>query len=52
MVERVQNGVHLEKRVLKVLKAFADYRDLTLGDLLEGIRGSRKKTKGKKESRK
>jgi len=27
----------MEKRVLKVLKAFADYRDLTLGDLLEGI---------------
>jgi hypothetical protein len=27
----------MEKRLLKVLKAFADYRDLTLGDLLEGI---------------
>ena len=27
----------MEKRVLKVLRAFADYRDLTLGDLLEGI---------------
>jgi hypothetical protein len=36
-VERVQTGVRMEKRVLKVLKAFADYRDLTLGDLLEGI---------------
>jgi len=37
VVERVQTGVRMEKRVLKVLKAFADYRDLTLGDLLEGI---------------
>jgi hypothetical protein len=37
IVERVQTGVRMEKRVLKVLKAFADYHDLTLGDLLEGI---------------
>jgi hypothetical protein len=37
LVERVQTGVRMEKRVLKVLRAFADYRDLTLGDLLEGI---------------
>jgi hypothetical protein len=36
-VERVQTGVRIEKRVLKVLKAFAELRDLTLGDLLEGI---------------
>ena len=36
-VERVQTGVRIEKRLLKVLKAFAEYRDLTLGDLLEGI---------------
>ena len=27
----------MEKRILKVLKAFAEYNDLTLGDLLEGI---------------
>ena len=27
----------MEKRLLKILKAFADYHDLTLGDLLEGI---------------
>ncbi|HEX7252965.1 MAG TPA: hypothetical protein VF376_08810 [Thermoanaerobaculia bacterium] len=27
----------MEKRLLKVLKAFAELRDLTLGDLLEGI---------------
>ena len=37
MVERVQTGVRMEKRLLKVLKAFAEYHDLTLGDLLEGI---------------
>jgi hypothetical protein len=37
LVERVQTGVRLEKRLLKVLKAFAEYNDLTLGDLLEGI---------------
>ena len=36
-IERVQTGVRMEKRLLKVLKAFAEYRDLTLGDLLEGI---------------
>lgn len=37
LIERVQTGVRLEKRILKVLKAFAEYRDMTLGDLLEGI---------------
>jgi hypothetical protein len=37
VVERVQTGVRLEKRLLKVLKGFAEYHDLTLGDLLEGI---------------
>ena len=36
-IERVQTGVRMEKRILKILKAFADYHDLTLGDLLEGI---------------
>ena len=37
VVERVQTGVRMEKRLLKVLRALADYHDLTLGDLLEGI---------------
>jgi hypothetical protein len=37
LVERVQTGVRMEKRLLKVLRAFADYHDMTLGDLLEGI---------------
>jgi hypothetical protein len=36
-VERVQTGVRMEKQLLKVLKAFAELKDLTLGDLLEGI---------------
>jgi hypothetical protein len=36
-VERVQTGVKLEKRLLKVLKAMAEYHDITLGDLLEGM---------------
>ena len=37
VVERVQTGLRLEKRLLKVLKALAEYHDLSLGDLLEGI---------------
>jgi hypothetical protein len=36
-VERIQTGVRLEKRMLKVLKAIAEQKDITLGDLLEGI---------------
>lgn len=36
-VERVQTGVRLEKRLLKVLKALAELLDLSLGDLIEGI---------------
>lgn len=36
-VDRVQTGVRLERRLLKVLKGLAEYLDLTLGDLLEGI---------------
>jgi hypothetical protein len=37
VVERVQTGVRIEKRMLKVLKAIAEQKDMTLGDLLEGI---------------
>ena len=39
-VERVQTGVRMEKRMLKVLKAIAEQKDMTLGDLLEGFRQS------------
>jgi hypothetical protein len=37
LVERVQTGVRMEKRLLKILKSFAEFHDMTLGDLLEGI---------------
>lgn len=36
-IDRVQTGVRLEKRLLKVLKGLATELDLSLGDLLEGI---------------
>ena len=36
-VERVQTGVRIEKHLLKVLKGLAEYLDMSLGDLLEGI---------------
>ncbi len=36
-IVRVQTGVRMERRVLKVLKALAAYKNMTLGDLLEGI---------------
>src|SRR5688572_2860273 len=36
-VERVQTGLRLERNVLKVLKGLAEYLDVSLGDLVEGI---------------
>jgi len=36
-VERVQTGMRLEKRLVKVLKGLAEYHDLSLGDLVEGV---------------
>ncbi|MCH9670016.1 MAG: hypothetical protein K0U93_01080 [Gammaproteobacteria bacterium] len=36
-IERVQTGVRIEKRILKVLKALAEQLDMSLGDLLEGM---------------
>lgn len=36
-IERVQTGIRMEKRLLKVLKATAELKDMSLGDLLEGI---------------
>jgi hypothetical protein len=36
-IERTQTGVRIERRILKVLKALAEYKNMTLGDLLEGI---------------
>jgi predicted DNA-binding ribbon-helix-helix protein len=37
MVERTQTGVRLATPLLKVLKGLAEYQDMTLGDLIEGI---------------
>lgn len=37
LIERVQTGVRMEKRLLKVLKGLAELKDMSLGDLLEGI---------------
>jgi len=36
-IERIQTGVRIEKRVLKVLKAIAARNEMGLGDLVEGI---------------
>lgn len=36
-IERVQTGVRIERRILKVLKALAEHLDLSLGDLIEGM---------------
>lgn len=36
-VERVQTGLRIEKRMLKELKGLAEYHDMSLGDLVEGI---------------
>lgn len=36
-IKRVQTGVRIEKRILKVLKALAEHLDMSVGDLLEGI---------------
>jgi hypothetical protein len=37
VVERVQTGVRIERRILQVLKALASSKGLSVGDLLEGI---------------
>ena len=36
-IERVQTGMRIEKRLLKVLKGTAEYLDISLGDLIEGM---------------
>lgn len=36
-ITRTQTGVRIETGTLKVLKALAEYLDMSLGDLLEGI---------------
>jgi hypothetical protein len=37
LVGRVQTGMRIERRLLKVLKALAEYKNMSLGDLIEGI---------------
>jgi hypothetical protein len=36
-VNRVQTGVRLEKRLVKVLKALAELQDLSLGEFMENL---------------
>lgn len=36
-VERIQVGARMEKTLVKVLKGLAEYLNLSLGDLLEGV---------------
>jgi predicted DNA-binding ribbon-helix-helix protein len=36
-VERVQTGIRIEKRLLKVIKALAELRDMSASNLLEGV---------------
>ncbi|WP_327046100.1 hypothetical protein OG320_31265 [Microbispora sp. NBC_01189] len=36
-VERTQTGLRVERNTLKVLKGLAEYLDISLGDLVEGI---------------
>ena len=36
-IERIQTGIRLEKRLVKVLKGLAELKDIGLGDLIEGI---------------
>ena len=37
LVERVQTGIRLEKRLLKVLKGLAEHLDISVAELLEGM---------------
>jgi hypothetical protein len=36
-IKRVQTGVRIEEHLLKVLKGLAELKDLSLGDLMEGV---------------
>jgi hypothetical protein len=36
-IERVQTGVRLERRLVKVMKGTAEYLNMSMGDLIEGI---------------
>ncbi len=36
-IERVQTGIRLEKRLLKVMKALAEHLDMPVAELIEGM---------------
>lgn len=36
-VERTQTGLRMDKTLLKVLKGLAEFRDMSLADLVEGL---------------
>jgi hypothetical protein len=36
-IQRTQTGLRIERNTLKVLKGLAEYLDMSLGDLVEGI---------------
>lgn len=36
-VERTQTGIRMDRTLLKVLKGLAEYLDMSLADLLEGL---------------
>jgi hypothetical protein len=36
-IDRIQTGIRIERRLIKVLKALAELKDITLADLIEGI---------------
>lgn len=35
--DRVQTGLRIDRTVLKVLKGLAEYLDMSVGDLVEGV---------------
>ncbi len=36
-IERIQTGLRLEKRLLKVMKALAEHLDMPVAELIEGM---------------
>ncbi|MBA3896862.1 MAG: hypothetical protein H0X36_06955 [Sphingomonadaceae bacterium] len=36
-IDRVQTGVRVERRIVKVMKALAERLDMSLGELIEGV---------------
>lgn len=36
-IERTQTGLRIEKGILKVLKGLAEYLEIPMGDLVEGL---------------